>query len=475
MTRGRLPHGIEATSILTSTLITDEESPNMDPNVLQLSYTMALIRFVNGLLDPFQQSSFAVPMQLLAKQLDLPSFFVELRHMGTHESLPTLEMLRIGCKRALNWLYDHYWCHVNSGNFLQKTNFDGDGEIDVYSEVVNWRIVDYEHLIVQFSVYDNLKLYKKTRKVDLNSPLVAKDNSDASSIQNCLENLQKLNLRDADLLAELMIRKFVIIYPRDKLKSKNIKYNPLFQKLYKPLFDLFGLQFNIKLFKKIVDLIDGKPLSNVNKRVFKRLGFALQLSQEETAQLAEWLPELVEYILTSKELLPVTKQVVDFLIDKIELLKEYTPMPSTKLFLLLSNIIKNNEPIYGKNLIEQVCQRAKEWEALEKTRQNFKLPPSLDELLAEENPRKRKQDTDIDGKDIDIDGKDIDIDGKDIDIDGKDIDIDGKDIDIDGKDIDIDGKDIDIDYNKKLQKIEKRIFLFDQDQDWKQTPFGISS
>ena len=121
--RGKLPHAIESTSLLTSIILTDpsEGGSNNDSNVLQLSYTMALIRFVNGLLDPFQQSNFAIPLHQLAKNLNLPSFFVELRHMGTHESLPNLNILRIASRQALNWLYDNYWNHVEETDDLEDS------------------------------------------------------------------------------------------------------------------------------------------------------------------------------------------------------------------------------------------------------------------------------------------------------------------------------------------------------------------
>ena len=119
LTRGKLPHGVEATSLLTSIVLDDLHGNGIDSSVLQLSYTMALVRFVNGLLDPYQQSNYAIPMHLLAKQLNLPTYFVELRHMGTHETLPSLDILRSTCSKALAWLYDNYWCsrmyctHVN--------------------------------------------------------------------------------------------------------------------------------------------------------------------------------------------------------------------------------------------------------------------------------------------------------------------------------------------------------------------------
>ncbi|KTW29673.1 hypothetical protein T552_00882 [Pneumocystis carinii B80] len=70
---------------------------------------MALIRFVNGFVDPEQQGQYIIPMQTLARNIDLPLSFVEIRHAATHEQLPSLVVLRSMTNRALEWLLDKYW------------------------------------------------------------------------------------------------------------------------------------------------------------------------------------------------------------------------------------------------------------------------------------------------------------------------------------------------------------------------------
>ncbi|KAI8051475.1 Las1-like-domain-containing protein [Syncephalis plumigaleata] len=49
----------------------------------------------------------------------MPSWFVELRHAGTHEQLPSLSILRTTCGQALHWLYNSYWSVQRSN--LQET------------------------------------------------------------------------------------------------------------------------------------------------------------------------------------------------------------------------------------------------------------------------------------------------------------------------------------------------------------------
>lgn len=61
---------------------------------------LCCIRFVNGIVDPAQKRQFAVSVGSLAERLQLPLWFVELRHAGTHEYLPSLQVLRNGSRQV---------------------------------------------------------------------------------------------------------------------------------------------------------------------------------------------------------------------------------------------------------------------------------------------------------------------------------------------------------------------------------------
>lgn len=45
----------------------------------------------------------------VAKTIGLPASFVELRHQGTHEPMPSLTQLRPAARRALVWIWEYYW------------------------------------------------------------------------------------------------------------------------------------------------------------------------------------------------------------------------------------------------------------------------------------------------------------------------------------------------------------------------------
>lgn len=93
----------------------------------RLALSMAITRFVNGLVDPLQQGYYARSIAQIAEELGLPSWFVDVRHRATHEDLPGEEVLRHAAtqvgrfpccskassaesmQQALDWLYARYW------------------------------------------------------------------------------------------------------------------------------------------------------------------------------------------------------------------------------------------------------------------------------------------------------------------------------------------------------------------------------
>ncbi|KAF7798634.1 hypothetical protein EIP86_009857 [Pleurotus ostreatoroseus] len=76
---------------------------------LRQSYASAIIRFVNGFVDPLQLGAYARSIASIAAQLQLPAWLVELRHAATHEDLPSLEVLREAARDAMGWLLHNYF------------------------------------------------------------------------------------------------------------------------------------------------------------------------------------------------------------------------------------------------------------------------------------------------------------------------------------------------------------------------------
>ncbi|KAI8337152.1 Las1-like-domain-containing protein [Chlamydoabsidia padenii] len=81
----------------------------LSQNELRLLYGIALIRFVNLMGDSLQSGYFAKSLYVIAQEIGLPQYFVQLRHAATHEELPSLVVLRQASIQALRWLDNNYW------------------------------------------------------------------------------------------------------------------------------------------------------------------------------------------------------------------------------------------------------------------------------------------------------------------------------------------------------------------------------
>jgi ribosomal biogenesis protein LAS1 len=201
--RARIPHAIEATAQLTSALLLD--TPGASALPLRLGYSTAICRFVNGLLDPAQQSQFALPMHLLAKNLNLPASFVELRHAATHEALPSLAVLRTVAVRALDWLWSDYWAAIGA-------------------ESDETRVGAEEELLVE-RARAALKTWRRVRRENPLRVIKAGDASEegktvAAVIKECTEMCK--NEEGAEALIEALLEEKALI-PAGKKKGKMMK------------------------------------------------------------------------------------------------------------------------------------------------------------------------------------------------------------------------------------------------------------
>jgi len=114
--RGKVPISVESTSSFVEIQL--KESVRYDMNSfsvtnwklqlyerssleLRMLYSIALIRFVNGMVDTFQKGVYALPITLLAEKIRLPRILVDIRHEATHSHLPSLSMLREAAKLVI--------------------------------------------------------------------------------------------------------------------------------------------------------------------------------------------------------------------------------------------------------------------------------------------------------------------------------------------------------------------------------------
>jgi len=111
--RGRVPLAIDAHAQIVELQLMDEEvmreRRRRNESTLRLSYAMTLTRLVNGICDPSQKGKFAVSVQTLATQLNVPRTLVDIRHDSTHNQLPSIQRLRKASEDAIGWLDANYW------------------------------------------------------------------------------------------------------------------------------------------------------------------------------------------------------------------------------------------------------------------------------------------------------------------------------------------------------------------------------
>lgn len=111
----QLSHALESTLGLLYVTLQDglaSQPPSSTPLSgynLRQCYSTAIIRLVNGLVDPLQSGVYARSIASIAAQLGLPAWLVEVRHAATHEELPSLEVLREAAHEVISPLPSRSW------------------------------------------------------------------------------------------------------------------------------------------------------------------------------------------------------------------------------------------------------------------------------------------------------------------------------------------------------------------------------
>ena len=128
--RAACPFAVEATALLIQSIILDETMQGLASRHhtgstslryaleqmaggaelgVRLNYSLALTRFVNSVVDSHQTGGFAQSIAAIATRIDLPLWFVEIRHAATHEELPSIDVCRRAAGAALEWLHRQFW------------------------------------------------------------------------------------------------------------------------------------------------------------------------------------------------------------------------------------------------------------------------------------------------------------------------------------------------------------------------------
>ncbi|KAK8888515.1 Ribosomal biogenesis protein las1l [Tritrichomonas musculus] len=109
-----LPIAIEVTASLL------QELHNPEKNTFALS--LAIIRFINGVVEPFKNANQSVPISTIGASYGVPDFVITIRHSATHGKMPSFEFASIGALSALDWLKNNYWeVQISEINSIEQT------------------------------------------------------------------------------------------------------------------------------------------------------------------------------------------------------------------------------------------------------------------------------------------------------------------------------------------------------------------
>ncbi|KAJ9061807.1 rRNA-processing protein las1 [Entomophthora muscae] len=108
--RCKTPAYVETTASLIEVQLFDQTRDiSVGDDLVRLMYSMAFIRFVNGMIDPHKRNNHVASMFKIAGDMDFPLYHIHLRHQATHEDLPPLHALRDATSEALEWLDLNRW------------------------------------------------------------------------------------------------------------------------------------------------------------------------------------------------------------------------------------------------------------------------------------------------------------------------------------------------------------------------------
>ncbi|KAG7882780.1 hypothetical protein KL938_003203 [Ogataea parapolymorpha] len=336
-TKGSLPHSLESTSLLTSSTLLDEKlsSINADPMPIRLSYAMSLIKFCNGLLDPIQKSTYAMSLNRLAEILQLPTYFVEIRHAGTHEMLPSLEMLRFSAQSALEWLEINYWNEVFESTSSEPPEEKTDQEIDALT--------------------DSFKILRKIRREDIHKVYKFGDSTETGT--KYWKAMKVLKSVKEDVLLNYMVYQncLVLKTPLNEKKVNGIRL------LYKPILEELGYDVVLGLFQTFLAANTKDELFSVQRTQWLQYFLSNGLTFSRNSIYNKFLNTHsigVIFALLTKHPLESTATLLETLSQHKQLLEQ------TKLTMKVNDQIKFMRTFYISNLSSQPALKKQKSESL---------------------------------------------------------------------------------------------------------------
>ncbi|KAK8865876.1 hypothetical protein IAR55_001024 [Kwoniella newhampshirensis] len=152
---------------------------------------MAIVRFVNGMVDPLQTGPYARPISHLAATLGLSPSLISLRHRATHEDLPPLPLLHMALAQSISYLHHNSFLPLLSAT----TSFSDDSD-----DLINGAISERK-LAQRRKVEGLVKGWKKVMKLRLREREVREEDESAREMRRIRKDLQD---EDGEVLVRVM-------------------------------------------------------------------------------------------------------------------------------------------------------------------------------------------------------------------------------------------------------------------------------
>ncbi|XP_055845705.1 uncharacterized protein LOC129911793 [Episyrphus balteatus] len=181
----------------------DKDSNNTPEQMkeLQILYASAFTRFFNYMSSIMQtQTQNMKTMYETAKELNLRSFVVDLRHMCAHgQDMPSIEILRSASKYCLRWLEDFYW--KSQSNSMQNVDIRDIRSKDTTS--------------FEQSVWKLFQLYDAALRCCLKGEKISKKNARWEKLLQPISDPNKYNLSPFEILG-IVVKNFGVEVIRER-------------------------------------------------------------------------------------------------------------------------------------------------------------------------------------------------------------------------------------------------------------------
>lgn len=288
--RGELcPAAVHATRVMVDALLKDNLYSTMEN---QIFYSNAILRFMNYMSSVMHTPIGHITMYDKAKELGMPSFLVDLRHICAHgEVMPSINILHKAACYCFKWLHQFYWTKQKKivGNVLVQNITLGqaivqceiefssltdvlDSAIYVYTKDVSCTVKIAKRYLPK-SRFQTLNDYCKERK-NIDIYLI---NSILMKLQNLIQNDLKLQSSPTICLEFLTKMYYFFNFIGDHNRNNENLSNKLIQAT-QPLFRLMAI-YNIleHFFEHLLRIVEN-PNSFERKRISAAF-WALRLAE----------------------------------------------------------------------------------------------------------------------------------------------------------------------------------------------------